>query len=90
MTVRWTEDAVQDLEAIHDYIARDNPNAAAETCARIVDASDRLAKHPRLGREGRRAGTRELIVAPFAIVYRVRADAVEVDVVLHGSRKYEQ
>jgi toxin ParE1/3/4 len=90
VTVRWTEDAAQDLEAIHDYIAKDNPDAAAEICSRIVHAADRLEEQPRLGREGRRTGTRELIVTPFAIVYRIKTEAVEIDAVLHGSRKYGQ
>jgi toxin ParE1/3/4 len=43
-----------------------------------------------MGRIGRVPGTRELIVGgtPWIIVYRVRADAVEIIRVLHGAQKW--
>jgi toxin ParE1/3/4 len=49
-----------------------------------------LASHPALGRPGRVAGTRELVVAgtPHIIPYRVREGRVEVLRVFHASRKW--
>lgn len=37
-----------------------------------------LATMPHRGRPGRIAGTRELILVPFIIVYRVRQETVEI------------
>lgn len=43
-----------------------------------------------MGRAGRVAGTRELVVAdtPYIIPYRVRGDAVEILRVFHAARKW--
>jgi addiction module RelE/StbE family toxin len=81
---------LRELDAIGDYIARDSPAAAERTVRRILDEVDRLADHPHIGRPGRIAGTRELVVAgtPFVVPYRVRDEAVEVLSVFHGKRKW--
>jgi toxin ParE1/3/4 len=43
MRVRWTAPALRDLEAIGDYIARDNPTAADQTISRMFECADLLA-----------------------------------------------
>jgi toxin ParE1/3/4 len=90
--LRWTTPALRDLEAIGDFIARDNPAAAASTIATIFDAAEKLAKHPHLGRAGRVAETRELVVArtPFVAPYRVRGDEVHILAVFHGARRWPE
>ena len=67
MRLRWTAPALRDLEAIGDYIARDNPAAAARVVTDILDRTDRLAKHPHIGRPGRVPETRELVVTKTAL-----------------------
>jgi plasmid stabilization system protein ParE len=64
--------------------------AAAGQVARIVKAVATLPEFPQSGRPGRRAGTRELVVAktPFVVAYRVRGDLVEILRVLHGARRW--
>jgi toxin ParE1/3/4 len=57
--VRWSDPALDDLGAIHDYIAADNPVAAYRVIARIEDATANLDTFPEVGRIGRRRGTRE-------------------------------
>jgi toxin ParE1/3/4 len=81
---------LRELEAIGDYIARDNPNASARTVTRVFDRVDILADHPEIGRPGRIPGTRELIVTntPFIVPYRIRDDRVEVLSVFHGARRW--
>lgn len=89
MKFRLSPTAAHDLDEIYDYIAQDNVRAAAEVISRIIDAIARLEDHPRLGREGRRARTRELIHPPYVIVYRIRADVIAVDAILHSSRRFK-
>lgn len=88
--VRWTRAALANLDGQARYIARDDPDAARRTVARIAAAAERLADHPALGRPGRVAGTRELVVpgAPFIIPYRVTEGVVEILRVLHTSRRW--
>ena len=88
MRIRWTRPALADLEAIGDFIARDNPAAAQRIVTSIVASVDTLRDHPNLGRPGRLTGTRELVVpgTPYIAPHRVRGDDVEVLAVFHGAR----
>jgi len=88
--VRWLRTALANLEAEAEFIAADNPAAAGRVVQRILRAVDLLKKNPALGRVGRVAGTRELIVAdtPYIIPYRVRGEAVEILRIFHAARKW--
>jgi addiction module RelE/StbE family toxin len=86
--IRWTPTALHDLQSAHDYVASDKPDAAADIAEHLLEAIDALARHPHMGRKGRVAGTRELIVRPYVIVYRVRADAIELVAILHTARRW--
>ncbi len=79
--------ALANLEAEAAYMARDNPAAAQRMVAAIEQAVRHLARHPGLGRTGRVAGTRELVVpgTPYIIPYRVREGSVEVLRVFHAA-----
>jgi len=90
LPVLWTRGARGDLFAVFDYIARDNPTAADAVLDRVEEVVSRLEDHPGLGRPGRKAGTRELVLAglPYVVVYRVRRGAVQVLRVLHGARQW--
>lgn len=90
MRVEWLRAALANLDEEAEYIARDNPAAARRMVRAIRDSIERLAHYPAMGRPGRVAGTRELVVArtPYIIPYRVRADRVEILRVFHGRRKW--
>jgi addiction module RelE/StbE family toxin len=90
MRVSWLRAALAELNAEAEYIARDNPRAAAKIVGSIAAAVDRLTKHPAMGRPGRVAGTRELVIpgTPYIIPYRVRGDFVEILRVFHAARKW--
>jgi toxin ParE1/3/4 len=87
----WSPQALDDLESLRAYIAKDSPIAAARIALRIVDGVETvLSENPELGRQGRVAGTRELAIArtPYIVPYRVRGKTVEVLRVYHGARKW--
>jgi addiction module RelE/StbE family toxin len=90
--VEWSKPARRDLFAVSEYIAQDNPAAADHVVERIEQAVDRLARHPGLGRPGRVAGTRELIIAtlPYVVPYRLRGDRVQILRVLHAARQWPE
>ncbi len=90
MRVRWLRRALRNLDEEAEYIARDDPNAAARIVDRIATSVERLATHPALGRTGRVPGTRELVVSatPYVVPYRVRSETVEILRVFHGARKW--
>jgi addiction module RelE/StbE family toxin len=82
--------ALENLNTEADYIAQDNPAAAARTVELIIRAVDELKRYPAMGRPGRVLGTRELVIAgtPYIVPYRVRKANVEVLRVFHGARKW--
>ena len=90
MKIRWSRPAVRHLTEIDDFIAADNPDAAAEVARTIVEAIEKLGDFPAIGRPGRLPATRELIVpgTPFVIPYRVTGEIIEILAVFHGARRW--
>jgi len=90
VTVVWSPRAIGHLAALRDYIARENPGAAARTAATLLAAVDRLAELQNLGRPGRISGTRELVVpgTRYVIPYRVRGERLEIIAVFHDRQRW--
>ena len=90
MPIKWLRTALRNLDHHARYIAKDNPDAARRAVERVQAAVGQLTQYRSMGRIGRVLGTRELIVGgtPWIIVYRVRADAVEIIRVLHGAQRW--
>jgi toxin ParE1/3/4 len=89
--VTWAPQALEDLQAIRTYLARDSEDYADLTVERIITAVSRLELHPRSGRvvpEIGSAAIRELILGSYRIVYRLRRDVAEVLTVFHGARAF--
>jgi toxin ParE1/3/4 len=78
------------LAHLRAYIARDDPKAANRIAGALLEAVERLAELPNLGRPGRVTGTRELVVpgTQYVIPYRVRGDRLEVIAVFHGRQEW--
>jgi toxin ParE1/3/4 len=68
----------------------DNPRAATHMIERIRAAVTRLAASPALGRLGRVAGTRELVIphTQYIVPYRVKGDVVQIITILHGAQRW--
>ena len=89
MRVRWLRTASRNLDAAIEYIAREDPGAAAKAYTHIREIVAVLAEQPGLGRPGRIFGTRELVIEkyPYIIPYRIQNDEVQILRVFHTSRK---
>ncbi len=69
----WTEPALTDLDASADYIALENPVAAAELVKRIFGHVEQLADHPDSGSrppELKRSRYRQIVESPCRVFYR--------------------
>ncbi len=90
MRVKWTRKALANLDSAVEYIAADKPVAAAGVARKIVNAAENLADQPRMGRPGRVAGTRELVVLglPYILPYVEKNGTVFILRVLHTSMKW--
>lgn len=87
MKIVYHRSALRDLEAIHSYLAKDNPDTANRVVARIRQAIVRLESFPFSGRPGPR-GVRLLSVTglPYIVIHRIRDDTVRIVAVFHTSR----
>jgi toxin ParE1/3/4 len=92
MIVHLTAEAEHDLEAIGDYIARDNPQRALtfirDLRAKCLELADLPESFPLVPRYEAR-GVRRRVHGSYLIFYRVEADRVAVIHVLNGSMDYE-
>ena len=88
--IRWTRRAVRRLDQIGVHIAADSPASAARVVARIVSAVDLLSGQPAMGRPGRIAQTRELVLAdiPYIVAYRVKDTDVDILTVMHTAQRW--
>ena len=90
MELRWTEEAVTDLERIADYLFEKTPRHAPDLVRAIYDAPVALLRFPYRGRLGKKEGTRELVLAPlpYLMVYRIGGDVIHIARILHGAQEW--
>ncbi len=88
MKLVYKRRALRHVEAIHDYIARNDPEAAKRVISRIEHAISWLSTIPLSARPMGAAGTRLLVVPglPHVVVHRVRQDTVDITAVFHTAR----
>jgi len=89
----WSPQAVSDLEAICDYIAKDSQEYACIIARRIVNVVESIPDHPRAGRmvpEWQTPSLRERIVGSYRVIYRAGPEAVEIVTIIHGARVFRE
>lgn len=87
MRLRWLPLALQDLDRIRRYIARDNPSAARRWIERLRIRAKAAAAAPMMGRvvsEAERDDVREVLLRSYRIVYRVLDEEIHIVTVFEG------
>jgi len=84
--VAFEADLAENLE----FIAADDPVAATKVLDAIEDQSALLVDNPELGRPGRVASSRELVIAGtrYIVAYRVKGDEIQLLRLLHGAQRW--
>jgi addiction module RelE/StbE family toxin len=92
MKILWSPTAISDLESIRSYIARDSPAAAGRMAKRIKESVNHLSSFPFIGRAGRVAETRELVIAAtsYIVAYTIQGNEVRIAAVLHGKQRWPE
>jgi len=90
MKAVWSPRAIRHLTALREHIARDSAQNAAAVAERILRAIEVLKTQPGMGRPGRVAGTRELVISSAGLIvpYRVRDGGLEIIAVFHGRQRW--
>ena len=87
-TIAWTAEAQRWLEDIFEYIAADDPHAAARTVQGIYEHAQVLAQFPDIGHlyHASQRHVRVLLYGHYRIAYLVKDDGnIDVLGVFHGS-----
>ncbi|HEY0366206.1 MAG TPA: type II toxin-antitoxin system RelE/ParE family toxin [Pyrinomonadaceae bacterium] len=87
--VIWAEPALNDLDAIADYIALDNPEAARRLVQKIFEPVDHLQNHPGFGskpQELKGWRYRQIVEPPCRIFYREDSGRVLILHVMRSER----
>jgi toxin ParE1/3/4 len=90
--VIWSPSALEDIEQVAQFIARDSADQAALFVSRLTEATDRLASVPLSGRIIQEIGhpdCREIIYGAYRIMYRVQEEDVWITGVVHGARDWK-
>ena len=73
MNIRFSIEAVEELESLQDHIAKADPEMSSMVGHRILASIEILRRFPYAGHIGRRKGTRELTLPrlPYIAVYKI-------------------
>lgn len=88
----WAPSALEDIEKIAQYIARDSEEQAFLFVRRLLSSVKRLEDFPDSGRiipEIGRPNNREIIYSNYRIMYKLSENEVWITGIIHGSMDWE-
>ncbi len=88
----WSPQAIEDIQAIAEFIARDSATYADSTVERLFRAPERLTQFPKLGRivpEKNEEYIREIFVFQYRVIYEILTSEIHILTVVHGKRIIE-
>ena len=89
MKLFWTDESLDKLSAIDDFISRDSPQSAENFVKYLIERGESISENPQLGRivpEILNPEIREIIAKGYRIVYRIKQDRVEILTVFEGHK----
>jgi plasmid stabilization system protein ParE len=87
--LRYTREALADLDAALEHSAKHWPQVAERVQGRIQTLIHLLLQHPHIGQLTSRRGMRRLIASPYPylIFYRATEDEIIIHGVRHSARR---
>jgi len=87
--VVWTQEALDRLSDIEDFISQDSPQRAAKFVNYLIQRGEGVSKNPRIGRivpEISNPNIREIIAQKYRIVYKIQENRIEILTVFEGHK----
>jgi addiction module RelE/StbE family toxin len=87
--IHWSPEAVEDLEAIAEYIARDSHFYAKTVVTKMLAMVESLADFPEMGRIVAELGDknmRERFVYSYRLIYKIEEQQILIVAIVHGKR----
>ena len=90
--VAWSPRAIENLEAIAQYISADSTAYAAAVVKKILNTTRHLSEFPFAGRVVPELGDeniREWFAYSYRVIYRIEERVVTIAAVVHGKRVWD-
>ena len=90
MKIRWSHESLERLIEIEEYISKDSRDRAIKFVDQLIEHADLSSEKPPMGRtvlELANPNIRELIFKRYRIVYRLKANCIEILTVFEGHRR---
>ena len=92
LEVKWSPEAIEDLESIAEFIGRDSEYYARAVVTEILSVSKNVCEFPLIGRVVPEIGDediRERFIYSYRLVYRIEPEQILIVAVIHGKRLLE-
>ena len=93
MKLLWTNEAINRLSEIEEYISRDNAERAIDFVSNLIEHANILLENPQIGRivpELSNEQIREITYKNYRIVYRVKSEQLEILTVFESHRLFRE
>lgn len=90
MKVHFTDAALDHLDAIYAYVAKDSPKYAQQVVDRITEKASQVSLFPEASAvvpEYSRPDVREVFAYQYRIIYLVLPERIDVLAMIHGARQ---
>ncbi len=91
-TLIWSKEALDDIDAIAEFISRDSPYHAQRVVDALFELGDKIAQQPLIGRivpELEDPQLRERFLYSYRVLYGINAQHREIIAIIHGRRLLE-
>jgi len=91
-TLKWSEEALEDIESIATYIEKNSSVYAKSVVSKFFEKAELLQEFPKTGRivpEFDNETIREIFVYSYRFIYKIEKDVVLLVAVVHGKRLLE-
>jgi len=92
LRIVWSEEALEDIESIAEYIEKDSPFYAKSVVTKFFEKAELLKEFSLSGRivpELNDTNIREIFVYSYRLIYQIENDAIIFVAVVHGKRLLE-
>ena len=90
MTIVWSEQALRDLQAIHDFIARDSDHYAKRQVERLISRAEQASRMPTRGHpvhEFPDGSLREVHEGFYRVIYAFENEEFQVVTIVHMKQR---
>ncbi len=92
-TVIWSQESLDDIDSIAEFISRDSPYYAQHVVEKIFQLTERLGNQPKSGRQVPEINDpliKEIFIYSYRLIYEIKnAKDIHILGVIHGRRLLE-